>query len=311
MINVSFTSAQQLLNNSTKRVQPQITTASFKGNIAEDCFVKTSQVSFKGEEETVQSVIAKLIDGAKSGEAKEWSWMANTNGGSLLSCVMNGKQYKFEAEKTNETYEKEDGNKYYVFKYSLKVGNPENPEKVYTLTQEEANKYIYKDLADDIVLPKIEKQYGLDSGFDTSPITLELARQTLFNEITWEWFQGNVRFGEGLTIKADGAARTKMKDGTDVYVIQKSTGSLFGFDVKTYLGIQKDNLPPQLILISGDKEEKAGELLGMAFKILEKENEFKEGLKQVQEARNQLNEEIGLFKTANSQNNPKLTEPVD
>lgn len=154
MINVSFTSAQQLFNNSNKKLQPQIKTASFKGKLASDCFVKSQkpQVSFKAIPKNAQSVIQEAINAINSGDVENLSFSVNSGKGEVISFSTSKKQYKIEREITDQTYDRKDGNFYYITNYTVTTEASNEGKNTYPLTEDEYSKYVLEDLGKAIPL---------------------------------------------------------------------------------------------------------------------------------------------------------------
>lgn len=243
--------------------------------------------------ETPQAALAKMVDGALSGQAKEWSFIAKPEGGSILCCKLNEKQYNLESVRTDETYEK-DGAKYYKMLFNLNVKASDGNMTSFPLTGDEYSKASEK--VEKVVFPIIEKQYGLGEGLDLTNVLLDLADKTVNKEVNWVQVDATIGFGNGLSIEASGAVEGKLPDGTKVHVLEKVKNEIFSITRTSFISLEKPGMPPQVIRVGSEKEEKAYELFGGAFKLIEKEKELNQALEEVSQNKNLLKQMIEDFK---------------
>lgn len=235
----------------------------------------------------------KVVDAAKTGEAKNWSYMTKPEGGDLYKCNLKGKEYTLESSRTGNTYKKDD-KEYYEMAYLLTVKTQGQTDKTSQVAKREYIKVASQ--LETLIFPQIEAQYGLDKGLEVSGKIAELAKQTLKGDLQWEQIESNVGFGDTLlSINASGAVKTQMSDGTKVTIIEKVEQILFSTTRESFLGLEKEGLPPQLVKIVSKKEEAAYNMLGAAFDILGKEEALNEAQRDVDALKDELQESISRF----------------
>ncbi|MEW5819260.1 MAG: hypothetical protein AB1782_03645 [Cyanobacteriota bacterium] len=243
--------------------------------------------------ETPQVALAKMVEGAISGQAKEWSFIAKPEDGSILCCKLDGKQYNLESVRTDETYEK-DGVEYYKMLFNLNIKSPDGNVTTHSLTGDEYSNA--SDKIEKVVFPLIEKQYGLGEDLELTNVLLNLAEKTVNKEVNWVQVDANIGFGNGLSIEASGAVEGKLPDGTKVHVLEKVKNEIFSISRISFISLEKPGLPPQVIRVGSEKEEETYELFGKAFKLIEKEKELNQDLEEVNQNKGLLKRIIEDFK---------------
>lgn len=224
------------------------------------------------------NVLNQLVNDAKNGKGDKWSYSVKVDGGTQLSCNIDGKEYKLESVSTGKSYVK-DGKTHREMNYALVVNTPGEPEKSYPLSKEEFLKAT-KDL-EEVAYPIIEKQYGLDKGLDATNIILDLATKTIDKDITWEQLDSQMGIGKDALLEAVAQIQTILPDETKITITQAIANNIFSRTVKNYIGLEKPGLPPQTFMIGSETEKESFEFLATGLALDAKEQELLKGMQEI------------------------------
>lgn len=141
---------------------------------------------------------------------------------------------------------------------------------------------------------QVEQQYGFGESLDATNILNNLARQTYDQNIVWQRVDGNGK--AGMFPEVDQYLETRLADDTRIglYEKQLSKGS------QPYLAVKKPDAPLQIVLVGGDSEVAAFELLKESLELAQTQLFLEEAIIRFQQDKQELGERLAGFRSEDS-----------